>query len=123
MPESNINPEDVFTTFLDRMITEKNGPEMSLEERWELIKTLRAELDERIDDEMVNALSDEKAAELNTLMQKGMTDAQLEEFLKTSGANFEEATLKAMEDLRKDYLGIKDEENTMTTTNDEGEEK
>lgn len=123
MPESNINPEDVFTTFLDRMITEKNGPEMSLEERWELIKTLRAELDERIDDEMVNALSDEKAAELNTLMQKGMTDAQLEEFLKTSGANFEEATLKAMEDLRKDYLGIKDEENTMTTTNGEGEEK
>lgn len=123
MPESNINPEDVFTTFLDRMITEKNGPEMSLEERWELIKTLRAELDERIDDEMVNALSDEKAVELNTLMQKGMTDAQLEEFLKTSGANFEEATLKAMEDMRRDYLGIKDEENTMTTTNDEGEEK
>lgn len=106
MPDKNESKQETVEEFLDAMVTDKYGTEISPAERLEERLNLRERLDDLVNEEMIVALSDREIIELDRRMSEGISDEELEDFLANSGADFTSAAIAAFDRLRDEYLGL-----------------
>ena len=107
MPEMKISDERVLAAFVDKMITDKN-PLVTERERTELHRVLRAQLDMKVEQAMINALSDDELIRLDRMLTFGATDEEVESLFNESKADFPSVVKKTLTDLRTDYLEFGD---------------
>lgn len=101
MPEETQPTKDsVISEFIDRMMAEK-GVNADLGEK----ARLEQELGNRIDESVVNALSDEQLITLDQQLDAGISDEDLERFFENSGIDFAEVVKNTAENFRLAYLG------------------
>ncbi len=103
MPEMKISDERVLAAFVDKMINDKN-PLVTEKERTELYRVLRAQLDMKIEQAMLTALSDEEMLKLNEMLDTGASDEEIEALFNESNADFAGAVEKVLTEMRTDYL-------------------
>lgn len=103
MPEMKISDERVLVAFVDKMINDKN-PLVTEKERTELYRVLRAQLDVKIEQAMLTALSDEEMMKLNEMLDTGASDEEIEALFNESNSNFAGAVERALVEMRTDYL-------------------
>lgn len=114
MPNINSEQEQVLEAFVRQMVADKGLLEEDQKQNGKIQQELMAQLDEVMDRSLIDALPEEKLAELDQMLDAGATDDEITNFFDTAGVDFEAAMRGAMEEFRKQYL----EENT-STNNDE----
>ena len=110
MPNIKITQDQVIAVYLERMLKDKGEWAEDDQEQKRQIERLRQKLDERVEREMIRALSDDQLDELERRLDDGMTDDEMEEFLENTGVDFGAAARKAMIEFRAEYLGETPEE-------------
>ena len=110
MPNIKITQDQVIAVYLERMLKDKGEWAEDAQEQKRQIERLRQKLDERVEREMIQALSDDQLDELERRLDDGMTDDEMEEFLENTGVDFGAAARKAMIEFRAEYLGETPEE-------------
>ena len=110
MPKIKITQDQVIAVYLERMLKDKGEWAEDDQEQKRQIERLRQKLDERVEREMIRALSDDQLDELERRLDDGMTDDEMEEFLENTGVDFGAAARKAMIEFRAEYLGETPEE-------------
>ena len=110
MPNIKITQDQVIAVYLERMLKDKGEWAEDAQEQKRQIERLRQKLDERVEREMIRALSDDQLDELDRRLDDGMTDDEMEEFLENTGVDFGAAARKAMIEFRAEYLGETPEE-------------
>lgn len=108
MPEMKISDERVLAAFVDKMITDKN-PQVTERERTALYRVLREQVNVKIEQAMLAALSDEEMARLNDLLDAGASDEEIEALFNESGADFAGAVQRTLAAIRTEYLEHGDE--------------
>lgn len=104
MPENKLNDEKVLRMFVDRLIADKGGDTLDAKQKEILQKELFEELDERIQQAMIRALTDAKLVELEKLLDEDAPDEEIESFFKGAGVDFDPAIRKALDEFRTDYF-------------------
>ena len=110
MPNIKITQDQVIAVYLERMLKDKGEWAEDAQEQKRQMERLRQKLDERVEREMIRALSDDQLDELERRLDDGMTDDEMEEFLENTGVDFGAAARKAMIEFRAEYLGETPEE-------------
>lgn len=105
MPKIKITQEQVIAAFLERLLKEKGEWAADTETQKRQVEQLRRKLDDRVELEMMRALSDDQLDELERRLDDGMDDDELELFLEGTGVNFAAATRRALIGFRAEYLG------------------
>lgn len=103
MPEMKISDERVLVAFVDKMITDKNAL-VTQQERTALYRVLREQLNVKIEQAMLSALSDEELLKLNKMLDEGASDEEVEALFNDSEADFAGAIERALTELRTEYL-------------------
>lgn len=103
MPEMKISDERVLMAFVDKMITDKNAL-VTQQERTALYRVLREQLNVKIEQAMLSALSDEELLKLNKMLDEGASDEEVEALFNGSEADFAGAVEQALTELRTEYL-------------------
>jgi hypothetical protein len=103
MPEMKISDERVLAAFVDKMITDKNAL-VTEKERTALYRVLREQLNVKIEQAMLSALSDEEMIKLNEMLDDGASDDEIEALFNESDADFARAVERALTEMRTDYL-------------------
>lgn len=103
MPQKVITQTQVMNAVIDQMIADK-GLDLAGEELENLRNALRAEMQERIERDMLDALSDEELARLNELIDKEASEEEMDEFFRGLKVNFDEVVKESMVRFRKEYL-------------------
>lgn len=109
MPEKVITQTQIVNSVVDQMIADK-GLQLADAERKELRDRLAAQMEERIEMQMLAALSDEELAQLNTLLENEASDEELDKFFGGLKVNFQDVAKEAMVEFREDFLKGKLEE-------------
>lgn len=95
--------------FIESLLNEKGITDIEPEVRDELKSEMKARLEEQIDRAAVQALSEEKATELASLVDDpDFTNEKMAEFMQNSGVNLTEVALETMLQFRNFYLGTKE---------------
>lgn len=117
MPENNANIDQAFGDFIDQMMEEKRllmGKQIPQPTREEL----NARLDDAIQRSVLEALPSDKLAELSQMLDREISDDELERFFDAAGVNYEQAVALAIDSFRQEYLreGLNTNTNNSTTT-------
>lgn len=92
--------------FIESILNDKGVTDVGPEIRVELKEDMKKRLIDQINKAAVMQLSEEKAAELATLIDDpNFTDEKMTEFMQNSGVNLPEVTLDTMLKFRGLYLG------------------
>lgn len=105
MPKIKITQEQVIATFLERLLKDNGEWAADTETQKRQVEQLRRKLDDRVELEMMRALSDDQLDELERRLDDGMNDDELEQFLENTRVDFAAATWKALIGFRAEYLG------------------
>lgn len=96
--------------FIREIIEAKQLPGLTEEAKVGLLEEMRERLLDMINRALIEALPDDKVAELSKLMDgDGLTDEQLQDFIEKSGIDIEGVTAKAMLAFRGLYLQTAEE--------------
>lgn len=106
MPEKIITQTQIMNAVIDQMIAEK-GLVLADEELENLRIALRAKMQEKIEEDMLNALSDTELLKLNELVERNASDEELDEFFQGLTIDFGEVAKRSMAKFREDYLNGK----------------
>ena len=90
--------------FVDRLIKERNIPNIAPEVLEQMKKDLRERVDDRINVSIVKYVPAEKLADFEQLLDNG-TDAEVQTFLAKVIPDFNEVIAKELLDFRAIYLG------------------
>ncbi len=113
MPENNFNVDQAFAEFIDQMMLERNLLTGDQQQNQQLRAELSAQLDQAIQRSVLEALPDEKLAELSQMLDRGdISDDEIEKFFDDAGVDYTQAVARAIEDFRANYINT-----GMTTTN------
>lgn len=100
--------EDNFDRFVNSLIKEKDLKGLTPEVREQVAAELKNLISEEVNRAILMELSDEKLDELDKLMDNGpLSEAQMQEFLRTSGVDIPKVTTKTLMYFRSFYLGGK----------------
>ena len=95
--------------FIESLLNEKGITNVEPEVREELKADMKAKLLDQIDRAAVQALSEDKAAELAKLVEDpDFTNEKMTQFMQDSGVNLTEVTLETMLRFRSFYLGTEE---------------
>lgn len=101
---SNSSPVDaMLDEFVDRLIKEKNFPDLAPEVLEQIKKDLRERVDDRINVGIVKYVPPDKLADFEKLLDNG-TDAEVQTFLAGAIPDFNEVVAKELLDFRTTYL-------------------
>lgn len=100
MPETILTKEQMLDILLDKMLEGSGEQGLSLSDRAEM----RLKLEQRIEDGMIQALSDEQLEELERLVDAEASDEEIDQFFADSGVDFDEAAAQAVEDFRQELF-------------------
>lgn len=92
--------------FIESILNDKGITDVEPEVRAELKQEMTQRLTDQINKAAIMQLSEDKAAELATLVENpNFSDEQMTEFMKNSGVNLPEVALDTMLKFRGFYLG------------------
>ena len=92
--------------FIESILDEKGITDVEPDVRSELVEDMKKRLLDQINKAAIMKLSEEKAAELATLVDDpSFTNEKMTEFMQNSGVNLAEVTLETMLQFRSLYLG------------------
>ena len=92
--------------FIESILDEKGITDIEPDVRSELVEDMKKRLLDQINKAAIMKLSEEKAAELATLVDDpNFTNEKMAEFMQNSGVNLSEVTLETMLQFRSLYLG------------------
>lgn len=92
--------------FIESILDEKGITDIEPDVRSELVEDMKKRLLDQINKAAIMKLSEEKAAELATLVDDpNFTNEKMAEFMQNSGVNLAEVTLETMLQFRSLYLG------------------
>lgn len=92
--------------FIESILDEKGITDIEPDVRSELVEDMKKRLLDQINKAAIMKLSEEKAAELATLVDDpNFTNEKMTEFMQNSGVNLSEVTLETMLQFRSLYLG------------------
>ena len=92
--------------FIESILDEKGITDIEPDVRSELVEDMKKRLLDQINKAAIMKLSEEKAAELATLVDDpSFTNEKMTEFMQNSGVNLAEVTLETMLQFRSLYLG------------------
>jgi len=94
-----------FRLFLEKIIEEAHGPNISPELRESMIKDLSGRLQNHVFSCLIEAYPDEKKEEMDKFLLTDPTQEQTEEFLKNNIPNIHDVTASAMLEFRAIYVG------------------
>ncbi len=101
MPEVKPTKDGLLTAYVNKMMKDK-GLEGEMYDQ--LRRQLKEKLEEQVEEAMVRMLPDEKLVELDTKLDAGMTDEELEGFFEGAGVNMEAAAEQAMVAFRNAFM-------------------
>lgn len=106
MSEFYISRNKLLSLFIDQLMAHKGVGNLNLDEQRQLKAKLEQRLDYSIQEAMIDALSDEKLAELDKRLDEGMTDEELELFFEYNSPEVEMKSVLAevLENFREEYL-------------------
>ena len=111
MPNTNLNEDQVFAAFIDRLLQTKGITKDTNPEQYQTqSEQLRIELDDAIQREVLNSLSTEQLEQLEQMFDANATDQDIEQFFDQANINYEQAVITAMKKFREE----KGETNTNT---------
>ncbi|HSW92554.1 MAG TPA: hypothetical protein VLH14_01585 [Patescibacteria group bacterium] len=97
---------DPFTTFIKEMLSAKAwNQQVSDEVKTQLESDLRSRLMDQIDQAVVEALPDDKVDGLNELLDREASEAEIQQYIATSGVDVQRITTETMLRFRDLYLG------------------
>ena len=105
MPKIKITQDQMLAVYLERILKDKGEWAEDAQEQKRQIERLRQKLDDRVEREMMRALSDDQLDELERRLDDGMDDDELEQFLENTGADFGAAARKAMIEFGRSIWG------------------
>ena len=92
--------------FIESILDEKGITDIEPDVRSELVEDMKKRLLDQINKAAIMKLSEEKAAELATLVDDpNFTNEKMTEFMQNSGVNLSEVALETMLQFRSLYLG------------------
>ena len=103
---SGLSNEEIMVAFADGLLNEKGLGEMSDEVRQEMLQDLVERLSDFVNRAILEALPEEKIAELDELIDRDVaTPEAVSELINGVGFDVSERVAKAMEKFREIYLG------------------
>ena len=96
---------DPLAAFVQDMLDAKNMTGIDAEVKEQLESDLKTRLLDQIDRALIDALPEEKVGELNHLLDQQPDQAQIQEFIATSGIDVQRITLETMVHFRNAYVG------------------
>lgn len=94
----------VLAAFVSQLIKDKGLTELDPAARADLKRKLMQELNSEIERAYIMAMSDEQLIQMNEMLDTGASDEEIGELFETSGVNYEEVTVKAMQAFRNNFL-------------------
>ncbi|MBQ3293177.1 hypothetical protein IJG93_02660 [Candidatus Saccharibacteria bacterium] len=95
--------------FIESLLNDKGITDVEPEVREELKADMKKRLEDEINRAAIEALPEEKAAELAKLVgEPDFTNEKMTEFIKNSGVNLTEVALETMLKFRSFYLGAEE---------------
>lgn len=94
----------VLAAFVSQLIKDKGLTELDPAARADLKRKLMQELNSEIERAYIMAMSDEQLIQMNEMLDTGASDEEISELFETSGVNYEEVTVKAMQAFRNNFL-------------------
>lgn len=94
----------VLAAFVSQLIKDKGLTELDSAARADLKRKLMQELNSEIERAYIMAMSDEQLIQMNEMLDTGASDEEIGELFETSGVNYEEVTVKAMQAFRNNFL-------------------
>ncbi|MDO4967404.1 MAG: hypothetical protein Q4E70_01405 [Candidatus Saccharibacteria bacterium] len=112
LPEGQELPEEIINELTQDQLTAVYIEKMMLDKGVEPNDSLRAVLREKLDDavnrKLVNALPVESAKKLESAIDNGANDEELENIIAESGIDVERITEEAMTAFREKYLSLEE---------------
>ncbi|MBQ2638468.1 hypothetical protein IJF91_00130 [Candidatus Saccharibacteria bacterium] len=112
LPEGQELPEEIINELTQDQLTAVYIEKMMLDKGVEPNDSLRAVLREKLDDavnrKLVNALPAESAKKLESAIDNGANDEELENIIAESGIDVERITEEAMTAFREKYLSLEE---------------
>lgn len=105
MPEENQNQPNPIEAVIERIAVLQGVEAMPPESQAQLRAQIRKVVEDRVEDVMLNALSDEKLAELNQRLDGEMSDGELEAFFLNAGVDYKPLLEQALGDLEAAFRG------------------
>lgn len=96
MPE--VTKKKVINTFVSKMMADKGVNDAALKEQ------LEVKLEEQIEQAMIRTLPDEKLTELEGMLDRDVSDEEVEKFFDESGVDFAKVAGQAMAAFRTAFL-------------------
>jgi hypothetical protein len=91
--------------FINTMLKERQLPPMDEEVRVQIVADLKKDLLDQIDKALINALPEDKLQEFNTLLDSSDVNTEtLQGFIKNSGIDVADVTVRTMVGFRALYL-------------------
>lgn len=105
MPEENQNQSNPIEAMIERIAVLQGVETMPPENQVQLRAQIRKVVEDRVEDVMLNALSDEKLVELNQRLDEEMSDEELEQFFMNAGVDYKPLLEQALSDLETAFRG------------------
>lgn len=91
--------------FVEKLIEEKNFPDLAPEVYEQVKKDLVQKLQETINARAIASLPQDKLEELNEMLDKGTSDEEVQKFMEANVPNAESFLTTVLMEFRKSYLG------------------
>ena len=104
MDNQALNP--AVAEFIDRLIAEKNFPDLTPEVKEEIKRDLTQRLDDFIAAKLIAALSDENVLKFEEMLKQGKPESEIQTFITTNVPNFTEFLTQVLSEFREVYLGL-----------------
>lgn len=92
-------------TFINDILDKKSLPGVTPEVRAQLVVDMKERLLDQINRSLIAALPDGKLAELNLLLDSGIGEAKLQQFIVEAGVDTQRVAIETMLKFRLLYLG------------------
>lgn len=92
--------------FIDRLIAEKNFPDLTPEVKEELRWDLSERLDDFIAAKVIATLSDENVAKFETMLKEGRSEGEIQTFVTENIPNFTDFLTQVLLEFKEVYLGV-----------------
>ena len=104
MDNQALNP--AVAEFIERLIAEKQFPDLTPEVKEEIKKDLTERLDDFIAAKFIAVLSDENVAKFEEMLKAGKPENEVQAFLTANVPNFTEFLTQTLLEFREVYLGL-----------------
>jgi len=103
-PPNSVKDQAAFMSFIDDVLKEKNAPAIKPEHLPQVKTLLLKELNEKVNTHLISLLSEKDQLELDDLLNKNISDEELDNFFQTKIPNLVPEMTSVLLEFRNTYL-------------------